>query len=381
MKKPPTDYCLLITVHDTGAGIPSENLPNIFDRFYQVNASETREHEGTGIGLALTQELVQLHGGTISVESEVNVGTTFTIKLPLGSVHLRPEQIVAREESKQDDGFDSVSFHDDTISSPSRLQESSDTKNPDSKLVLIVEDNDDMRALIRDNLPKDYRIIEAVNGDAGFALALEATPDLIITDVMMPVMDGYELTHKLREHTATNHIPIIMLTARAADEDKFEGLEKGVDVYLTKPFNKQELLIRVRKLIELREQLLARVQTRPMITASEVMVTSMDQQFLERLQKIVEENMGEETFQVEDIGRKIGLSRSQLQRKLSALLDCSPAAYLRRVRLERAKQLLEKNAGTVSEICFQVGYGNVSAFARAFRETFGESPSAVRSRS
>lgn len=372
---------LKITVRDSGIGIPPESLPNIFDRFYQVNASETHEHEGTGIGLALVQELIQLHGGMISVESEAGAGTTFTIKLPLGSEHLRPEQVVAHDARTRENGIELISPTGDAIPQPSRSQELPGAKSADAKLVLIVEDNEDMRALLRDNLSKEYRVIEAANGESGFAAAFDAIPDLIITDVMMPVMDGYNLTHRLRAHAATSHIPIIMLTARAADEDKFEGLEKGVDVYLTKPFNKQELLIRVRKLIELRQQLLARVQARPMITASEVMVTSMDQQFLERLQKIVEENMGEETFQVEDLGRQIGLSRSQLQRKLAALLDCSPAAYLRRVRLERAKQLLEKNAGTVTEICFQVGYGNVSAFARAFREAFGESPSTIRTKS
>jgi signal transduction histidine kinase/DNA-binding response OmpR family regulator/ligand-binding sensor domain-containing protein len=372
---------LKLMVRDTGIGIPAESLPNIFDRFYQVNATETRENEGTGIGLALTQELIQLPGGMISVESEVGIGTTFTIKLPLGSSHLRPEQIVARDENERGDKVDfGAASSEESAAVQSVQPQASPLKTRNSKSVLIVEDNDDMRALIRDSLPGSYRITEATNGESGFAAALDTVPDLIITDVMMPGVDGYELTHQLRRHDATSHIPIIMLTAKATDEDLFEGLEKGVDVYLTKPFNKHELLIRVRKLIELRQQLLARVKTRPMITASEVMVTSMDQQFLERLQKIVEENMEEETFQVEDIGRQIGLSRSQLQRKLSALLDCSPAAYLRRVRLERAKQLLEKNAGTVSEICFQVGYGNVSAFARAFRETFGKSPSAVRAR-
>jgi len=185
------------------------------------------------------------------------------------------------------------------------------------------------------------------------------------------------LARRIRTHELTSHIPIIMVTAKAAEEEKLEGLETGVDAYLIKPFSMRELQVRVRKLIETRRKLRAQTRHRPIIKASEVAVTPVDQKFLERLQKIAEENLAEEDFQVEELCKQVGMSQRQLHRKLGALLDHSPKSYLRQLRLDRAKQLLEKNAGTVSEIAFQVGYGNVSAFSRAFREFFGNSPSEI----
>ncbi len=380
-----------ITVRDSGIGIPKDRLPHIFDRFYQVDSSATREFEGTGIGLALTKELVQIHGGSIAVETTEGFGTTFTVKLLLGREHLKTDQI--SDSSISDSGMrisdlegeskvqnaERMALSDNQLTSSQQPaasnKEKSEIRNPKSEIVLVVEDNPDMRAYIRETLMGSYKIIEAPNGEEGFAHAQEHIPDLIVTDVMMPKVDGYALTRMLREDQATSHIPIIMLTAKAAETDKFEGLETGVDVFLTKPFSTRELEIRVRKLIELRQQLLTKVQHQPIITASEVMVTSVDRAFLERLQEIVEENLSDENFQVEELCREIGMSRRQLQRKLNALLDCSPAFYIRRIRMERAKQLLEQNAGNVTEIAFDVGYGNVSNFARAFRDAFQKSPS------
>ncbi|MCB9088511.1 MAG: response regulator [Calditrichae bacterium] len=367
-----------ITVRDSGIGIPKDRLPYVFDRFFQVDSSTTREYEGTGIGLALTRELVQIHGGSISVESSEGFGTTFTVRLPLGKAHLKPEQIVEREAMSEEQitgekghlQESGVNETEDTLHATSQQADN-------EQIVLIVEDNPDMRAYIRETLAGDYRVLEVPNGEEGFQKAQEEIPDLVITDVMMPKMDGYEMTRKLRQEQVTSHIPIIMLTAKAAESDKFEGLETGVDAFLIKPFNTKELQIRVRKLIELRQQLLAKVQQQPIITASKVMVSSVEQQFLERLQKAVEENLSDENFQVEELCREIGMSRRQLLRKLNALLDCSPAFYIRRIRLERAKQLLEQRAGNVTEIAFEVGYGNLSAFTRAFKEAFHKSPSDI----
>ncbi len=374
---------LIIQVRDTGIGISSERLPHVFDRFYQVDSSTTREYEGTGIGLALTRELVQIHGGAISVESSEGLGTTFKVRLLLGSAHLKDEQI-----EKTDNGYlENIGQSAEKLDEISNIEqglsntelEISGIQHPEpgtGNIILIIEDNSDMRAYIRETMAGSYQVLEASNGEEGFTKAIEHVPDLIITDAMMPKVDGYAMTRMLRKDPATSHIPIIMLTAKAAETDKFEGLETGVDVFLTKPFSSQELQIRVRKLIELRQQLLIKVKQQPIITASEVMITSVEQQFLERLQNLVEENLSDENFQVEEVCRGIGMSRSQLQRKLSALMGCSPAYYLRRIRMERAKQLLEQNAGNITEIGFEVGYGSGSAFARAFREIFEQPPSA-----
>jgi signal transduction histidine kinase/DNA-binding response OmpR family regulator/ligand-binding sensor domain-containing protein len=366
---------LKVTVRDSGVGIAKEQLPFIFDRFYQVDASMTRLHEGTGIGLALTKELVQIHGGGISVTSEEGFGTTFVVRLPLGKAHLKPEQIMELAGAETLTGFQTLSELASAKLAPEAPESQSSSTPAAGDFMLIVEDNPDMRLFIRESLEDGYRVVEAANGEEGFAKAQEIIPDIIITDVMMPGIDGYELTRRLRQEQVTSHIPIIMLTARAADEDRFEGLEQGVDAYLTKPFNKKELRIRVRKLIEMRRQLLAQVRQKPMISASEVMVTSAEQKFLQRLQEIVEDNISDETFEMEELGRKIGMSPRQLQRKINALLGCSPAFYIRRIRLERGRQLLEKGAGGISEVAFEVGYGSGSAFARAFRDAFGKPPS------
>lgn len=364
---------LLIAVRDTGIGISADRLPHIFDRFYQVDASQTREQEGTGIGLSLTKELVELHGGSISVESQEGVGSTFKIELPVLSEADYSSAILGEETEKNPREFAVETVYDDFASN----------NNPAAglqgetagEIILVVEDNADVRAYIRQTLVEDYRIVEAADGEDGFAKAQEFMPDLIISDVMMPKVDGYELARQIRSDELTSHIPIIMLTAKAAEAEKLEGLETGVDAYLVKPFSTQELQIRIRKLIEIRQALLAKVQEKPVISASKVMVTSVDQQFLERMQSIVEENIENENFQLEDLCREIGMSRSHLHRKLSALLGISPAHYIRRIRMERARQLLEDKAGNVSEIALQVGYASIATFSRAFRDTFGAPPS------
>ncbi len=377
-----TAYSLQIYVRDSGIGIPADRLPQIFDRFFQADHLATREYEGTGIGLALTKELVELHGGSISVKSEIGKGSTFVVHLP-----------VAREagEWKTENGGgqseeDRSSSNEDTVSQESATQfnvhseaDSSERDVPSSvphspSSVLIIEDNDDVRQFIRDGLEENYNVLEAPDGEQGLAKAQEKMPDLIITDVMMPKMDGYALVRRLREDPLTSHIPIIMVTAKAAEEERLEGLESGVDAYLVKPFNTKELHVRVRKLIELRQKLREQWLKNPKISVSEIAVASADQRFLDRLLKIAEENMGEENFTIDDLSVKAGMSKRQLNRKLKALLDCSASAYLRTVRLERAKQLLEQSAGTVSEIAFEVGFSHTSAFTRAFRDAYGKPP-------
>jgi len=360
-----------IEVRDSGIGIPEDQIPFIFDRFYQVDSGKTRDYEGTGIGLALAKELVELHGGTIGVISKEGLGTSFTFRLPLGRDHLTTEQIASHASTN---GRSTIIAG---LPDPAGVLPEPTNGSEERGMVLIVEDNADMRTYIRETLEQQFDIREAADGRQGFEMAQTLIPDLIVSDVMMPAVDGYELSQNIRKDELTSHIPIVMLTARVAEEARLEGLESGVDAYLTKPFSTRELQVRVRKLIELR-QMLREQQEHPFkITSSNVAVTSVDEAFIERLQSIVEANMEDEHFQVESLCKEIGVSERQLYRKLKALLNCTPAAYIRLIRLDRAKQLLEKKAGTVSEITFQVGYSNTSAFARAFREVYGKAPSEV----
>ena len=366
-----------IDVRDSGIGIPEALLPHIFDRFFQVESGSTRRFEGTGIGLALAKELVELHSGEIRVTSKEGMGTIFTVRLPLGNggdeATIQPDSPPEIEK----DGIPEAGKRS-TEKSAAELPEGKSI--PDGCVILIVEDNPDMRQYIHENLPEYYAVTEAADGAQGFELAKTLIPDLIITDVMMPQVDGYELVRQIRSHELTSHIPVIMLTAKAAEEEKLEGLEVGVDAYLIKPFSIRELQVRVNKLIEMRQQLLQKRRQRPQMTAPEPAITSVDADFLQRLQAIVEENLEDESFQVPALCRAVAIGERQLYRKLHALLGITPAAYIRHVRLDRARQLLEKGAGTVSEITFMVGYTNTSAFARAFREAFGMAPSEVKSK-
>ena len=369
---------LKIIVRDSGIGIPKDRLPRIFDRFFQVDNSATREYEGTGIGLALIKELVQIHGGGISVESKEGLGTTFTILLPLGKAHLNPDQITITENDISEYELIEVEVSRDNIENTELIEiEKMTTQDNKAKIILIVEDNADMRTYINETLINNYSIIEASNGEQGLGQAISEVPDLIITDVMMPKMDGYELTRELRGNQITSHIPIIMLTAKAAESDRLAGIEYGVDAFLIKPFSTKELQIRVRKLIELREQLQKQIGAKAVLTPSDIAVSSLDQQLLKRIHDIIEKNMGDENFGVDVLAEKIGISKRQLQRKLKALIDCTPTKCIRIIRLGRAKQLLEQNAGNVTDVAFSVGYNDVTAFSRAFKEEFNILPSAI----
>ncbi len=377
--------CVEITVADTGEGIPAEQLPYIFDRFYQADSSSRRVHGGTGIGLALVKELVGLHHGSITVTSEEGVGTTFTICLPLGKKHLKPEQIVedippglpskggVDLNSPFEGGLRGMS--DSDIDLPV-----SDAQQPtgDRPIILIIEDNGDVRAYIREQLENEYAILEAEDGEAGIARAIEAVPDLVISDVMMPKKDGYEVCRTLKTDQRTSHIPVILLTAKAGEQEKLAGLETGADAYVIKPFRQQELAVRVRKLIELRQKLRQRYSTATVIKPSEVATTSMDRVFLERVIAVIEANMGEENFGVEALASEAAMSISQLNRKLNALIGQAAGQMIRSMRLQRAAELLAKNAGTVTEICFEVGFNGHANFTRSFKKQFGCSPSAYQ---
>jgi DNA-binding response OmpR family regulator len=367
-----------LSVSDTGIGIPPDQLDKVFDRFYQVDASQTREQEGSGLGLALVKELVELHHGTICVQSEIGRGTTFTVRLPLGRDHLRDDEIVEAPASVEPTmrEVEGVAAQKDVGAAP-EVTESEQPKS-DKPIVLVVEDNADVRTYIRGYLVPVYQVTEARDGAEGIEKALEMIPDLIISDVMMPKKDGYEVCRTLKLDEKTSHIPIILLTAKAASENKIEGLDIGADDYLIKPFEPNELLARAKNLIDLRRKLRERFKVSVPLKPGEVAVTSMDDAFLQKVMSTVETRIGDEKFSVEELAKEVCMSRVQLHRKLIALTNQPPGEFIRYIRLHRAMDLLRKNAGTVAEIAYSVGYGDPSHFSTKFREQFGLTPGDVR---
>ena len=363
---------IVIDITDSGIGIPQDRLDNIFDRFYQVSSGETREREGTGIGLALTRELVELHKGAIEVSSEEGVGTTFRIRLPLGSGHLSKDEIVETDEGQTEEApEDQISFDEDNRPSTSQVIE--DDSQP---ILLIVEDNVDVRSYVRSYLDQSYQCFEAVDGEDGLDQALKLIPDLIISDVMMPKMDGVEFCRRIKSAESICHIPVILLTAKADLESKLEGLETGADGYLTKPFEAEELLVRIKNLIMQRELLRKQFRQDINLVPAGLKLSSMDEQFLEKATGIIRDHFNDENFNVDLFAQQIFMSRQHLNRKLKALTGRSALDFVRSIRLKSAAQLLSKRQATVTEIAYEVGFSNPSHFTKSFQKEFGKTPSA-----
>ena len=370
-----------IIISDEGIGIPKDRINNIFDRFYQVDGTHTREHEGTGIGLALTKELIELHKGEILVQSEEGKGTTFTVRLPIGKDHLKPEEICEGIIEKNNDELihsNQYTIQDDlTVSGNLDI---SFFKNDDNPIVLIVEDNQDVRNYIKGHLNNSNRIIFATNGEEGYNQALEHIPDLIISDVMMPKMDGFKLCNKLKTDERTSHIPIILLTAKATGDDKIDGLEKGADDYIMKPFDAKELQVRVKNLIDQRKKIAEYHRKNQLFNISEIDAASVDKKFLIKAFEIVNRHIADEDLSVEVFANEIALSRVQLHRKLVALIGYPPGDFIRIVRLSKAAELIKNKFGNISEIGLEVGFSNSANFAKAFRSQFGVSPTEFKKR-
>jgi signal transduction histidine kinase/AraC-like DNA-binding protein len=371
----------VIRVINSGDEIPADKLPRIFDRFFQVDAASNRKYEGTGIGLALVKELVEMHHGEVSVESKMKK-TTFSVKLPINSGYLSEDEIVeGRLENEDKDLEMEVGSQKSQVGkmmedgSFKKERSGNEIKGDRGLEVLIVEDNNDLCSFIRNILNQDYKVIEAVDGIDGFEQAEAAIPDLIVSDVMMPRMDGYDLCKRLKTNEKTNHIPVILLTAKAARENKLEGLETGADDYLVKPFDEEELKVRIKNLISIRKKLQLKFQGEISLKPKEIKAPSVQQKFLEELKEIIEENIGNEQFGMEDLEKGIGMSRSQIHRKLKALTDQSATTFIRNYRLYRAADLLKQDAGNITEIAYQVGFNSQTYFSSCFHELFGCSPS------
>jgi signal transduction histidine kinase/DNA-binding response OmpR family regulator len=362
-----------IIVRDSGIGIPKSELPKIFDRFYQVDGSITREHEGTGIGLALTKELVELHKGNIFIDSVEGHWTEVKLSIPLGKEHLSESDIIEPSDYE----LRKVDSLADFLKTDEEADEGMSEHLIDKTIVLIVEDNPDVRDFVRDALKDTYHVEEAANGEQGLRRAEKIIPDLIVSDIMMPKMDGYEMTRRLRQDERTSHIPIILLTAKSDKDSKLQGLGLGADDYLIKPFDSDELLARIKNLIETRKMLQEKFGsgTEVLQKPAKATISYLDEQFLNRVIMVIEEHLSEEEFSIEEFGKDVGMSRSQIHRKLKALTGKSTSLYLRTVRLAKAKQMIEQKKGNISDICYAVGFSSPAYFSRCFKEEFGYAPS------
>lgn len=359
----------VITVFDNGIGIDSQRLPRIFDRFYQIDDSSQRNYEGTGIGLALVKELVDLHKGRIEVESEVNKRTTFRVELPLVEAQTSQHKAVVLPTLLPDLSKEIIPE-----------QTSSSSINDSLPVLLIVEDNPDLRHYLQQMFSPYYHIIQAKDGQEGLETSLQVVPDIIVSDLMMPRMDGFGLCQTLKSDQRTSHIPFILLTAKASLSDRLEGLGLGADDYLQKPFNKEELLVRVKNLLQqraaLRQKFSLMAPVLPIEPSSEPTVPQrLDTEFIHKVRGVVEAHLGESGFEVEDLCKELGMSRTNLHRKLKALTDSSATEFMRKLRLERAAQLLREGKHSVSEVAYQVGFESLSYFSKTFQEIYGISPS------
>tara|TARA_R110002050_G_scaffold194709_1_gene329515 strand:- start:1433 stop:4150 length:2718 start_codon:yes stop_codon:yes gene_type:complete len=344
---------VVLSVKDNGFGISEKSLPHIFDRYFQAPENKNAESPGTGIGLALTKALVEQHQGSIAVTSKLGEGTCFTIKL---ATDLLPEDELVLPEELFYPGVDN------------------DPKGKSKPLVLIIEDHPQLRAYLLGQLKEHYRVLEAADGKSGLSLAQEHMPDLVVSDLMMPFKDGYEITRSLKSDLRTSHIPVILLTAKAGQEAKNRGLEIGADDYLLKPFNTEELLLRISNLMKQRAEWrnLSRKTDLPNINKD--LLNRVDREFLEKLDGALETHHAEANFSVEDLAAAVAMSKTHLNRKLKALLDLSANKVIQNYRLEKAKSKLEAKDGNVSEIALLSGFNSTTYFVKVFKDKYGTTP-------
>jgi signal transduction histidine kinase/ligand-binding sensor domain-containing protein/DNA-binding response OmpR family regulator len=342
-----------IKLRDTGIGISEEEIPRLFDRFYQVDSSQTREQKGTGIGLSLTKELVELHQGSIEVVSKQEKWTEVTVTLPVGKEHLLLDEIVEADELPVESSM--LVEEEATLTSLQFDKPFPEDFDKDKTIILVVEDNTDVREYIKESLEEEYQVEEAANGEQGVRKAENIIPDLIISDIMMPKMDGNELTRKLKNDEKTSHIPIILLTAKTEQESKLEGLAIGADDYLVKPFDTEELQMRIKNIIDTRRKLHKKFREGEYLSprGKEKKLRSIDENFMNRIIKVIEQHISEEEFSIEEFGNEVGMSRSQIHRKLKALSGKSASRYIRSVRLARAKKMIDDQKGNIFSWIFE----------------------------
>lgn len=350
-----------ISIQDTGRGMPKEALDKIFDLYYQVAVVDSVKVSGTGIGLSLVKEIVQLHEGLVTVDSTEGKGSTFTIKLPLKqglSTSVGPAPHRDRAEPKPEHPANTAEFQEG-----------------DKPMLLVIEDTDELRHYVADLLHDEFQVIQASNGEDGLKAALEKIPDIVISDVMMEQMDGFDLCNRLKNNEKTSHIPVILLTAKTMPEHELSGLHAGADDYIRKPFNPTILIARVRRLLESHKKLKEYYGRKITLQPTNVEITSYDEKFLQKAMSYIEANLLSSELSTESLGHELGMSHSTLYRKIKALTGQSINGFIRSIRLKRAAQLLESGEYSVAEAAFETGFSEVKYFRTYFKEQFGCLPS------
>lgn len=365
---------VLISVTDNGIGIPSNILEKVFDRYYTINNKNTETNSGFGIGLALSKSIVELHSGKIWVESNIANGsdenkTTFFVRIPEGNLHFEQNQIFTESERS------SYNRHITDIADQEPAISLADNQNKTkADLILIIEDNIEIRLFLKQQLEKKYRIIEAANGLEGWEKAIAETPELIVSDILMPHMDGLELTSKLKSDERTSHIPIVLLTARNTSDQQLEGLETGAVDYITKPFSTKILLAKIANLLEMRNKLQQKYHRIFKVELSQLEPEHPDEKFLFKLVNIIEERISDQAFSVNDLAVEIGMSRSVLFRKVKALTGQAIVDLVITIRLKKAAMLLKQKNLSIAEVAFSVGFSDAKYFSRSFKEEYGKTP-------
>jgi YesN/AraC family two-component response regulator len=363
---------LELRISDNGPGIPEDALPNLFERFYRVESSSSHTAMGTGLGLAITRELVNLMDGTIKVESLPGEGTEFVVRLPVNNS-------VKPVTAPDIDGFTEiiapvVAHHAEDLYIP----DFNVSRENDKPLLLIAEDNSDVVRYLETILGEKYCIEAASDGKEALRKALELIPDIVIADIMMPVMDGIELTRMIKEDIRTSHIPVLILSARADVESRIEGLSRGADAYLSKPFSTDELKVILSNLLDLRKKLQSRYTSMLEFHNTHDTDTLLEDSFMNRVKKTMESNIMDENFDIKKLCSELAMSRTQLYRKFRTLTDMTVSQYMQHLRLHKAMLLITQNNVRVSEAAYQTGFKNLSHFSRAFTEEFGTNPSKIR---
>jgi signal transduction histidine kinase/ligand-binding sensor domain-containing protein/DNA-binding response OmpR family regulator len=355
-------HLLKITVADSGIGIPAKDLERIFERFYRVENAENGNQTGTGVGLHIVSEYVKLHNGDIGVESQPGKGSVFTLTMP-ATQHIH-EEIISQNLPEEE-------ITEELTGEEAVVVEDHRSKLP---LMLVVDDNEDFRNFISAMFIDTYRILKAEDGEIALKIILDKMPDLIICDVMMPNMDGFELCRMVKQDIRVSHIPIILLTAKAGEENKYKGLEAGAEDYIAKPFNMEMLTLKVSRIIERQKKTRDQFKHKVDITTTDVEITSMDEKFVKKAVALVEENLSSSEFLVEDLCREMGMSRVYFYKKILSLTDKTPSEFIRFIRLKRAADLLEKSQLFVNEVAFQVGFNDPKYFRKYFKDEYGVSP-------
>lgn len=359
---------LIIKVSDSGEGIPVSERELVFNRFYQIQTENNRHKIGTGIGLHLCKSLIMIHHGNIYIENSALGGATFVIELPLSKDYLRENEIF--ETTTQEHIIDLPVDTDEPI-----INMANKPHTTMSYTLLLVEDDESLKEYLKSILSTEYRVLIASDGLSGLETAIKELPDCIISDVMMPGMDGIELCKKIKSNSQTCHIPVILLTAKASAEQRIEGLKVGADSYIPKPFSIEHLKTRIRKLIELRKTIQDKYEGKNNFEQETIKIKSIDEKLLEKLEKVVEEHISDPELSVDKISKEIGISRSQLQRRVKKLTNQNPSDYLKSMRLKYAASLLISKNLSISEVTYETGFSSLSHFSNSFKEFYGMSPS------